>query len=31
MVEFWNDAKDKKSKILLNALFQDSIIRLFQM
>jgi hypothetical protein len=31
MVESWNDVKDKKSKILLNALFQDSIIRLVQM
>jgi len=31
MLEFWNDAKDKKTKILLNPLFQQSIIPLFQM
>ena len=31
MLEFWNDAKDIKSKILVDALFQDSIIPLFQM
>jgi len=31
MLEFWNDAKDKKTKILIDPLFQQSIIPLFQM
>jgi len=31
MLENWNDAEDKKTKILLNRLFQQSIIPLFQM
>ncbi len=31
MLEYWNDAKDKRTKILLNPLFQQSIIPLFQM
>jgi len=31
LLEFWNDVKDEKTKILLNPLFQEPIILLFQM
>jgi hypothetical protein len=30
-MEYWNDEKDKKTKISLNPLFQDAVVSLFQM
>jgi len=30
-MEYWNDEKDKKTKIPLNPLFQDAVAPLFRM